>query len=140
MLPQGAIVFALAAAKIAHADHVPGATRARMNRPFIHHCFCVQKRRPSLDVAIMQGIAGVACFVTPLFQNVPTCATAAPLVFVGCLMMGSVGDINWQDLETEEKYQFFMEQMEKQIWSLKGMDKEAMKKMGSRIEGPKFVL
>lgn len=40
----------------------------------------------------------LSCFLTPVFQHVPLCASAAPLVFVGCLMMGHVGDIEWDDL------------------------------------------
>merc|ERR1712003_394366 len=31
-------------------------------------------------------------------RHVPICASAAPLVFVGCLMMGPVGEIDWNDL------------------------------------------
>mmetsp|Transcript_124495 Transcript_124495/g.265374 ORF Transcript_124495/g.265374 Transcript_124495/m.265374 type:complete len:580 (-) Transcript_124495:187-1926(-) len=37
-------------------------------------------------------------FFVPLFRNVPVCASASALVFVGCLMMGSVGEIQWNDL------------------------------------------
>ena len=36
--------------------------------------------------------------LTPVFQNVPLCASAGPLVFIGCLMMSHVGSINWDDL------------------------------------------
>eukprot|EP01064_Diplonema_japonicum_P026008 TRINITY_DN3742_c0_g1_i3.p1 TRINITY_DN3742_c0_g1~~TRINITY_DN3742_c0_g1_i3.p1 ORF type:complete len:613 (+),score=176.35 TRINITY_DN3742_c0_g1_i3:479-2317(+) len=37
--------------------------------------------------------------LTPIFQNVPLCASAGPLVFIGCLMMSHVGEIEWQDLK-----------------------------------------
>eukprot|EP00755_Sulcionema_specki_P003870 Sspe_Gene.28683::Locus_13152_Transcript_5_5_Confidence_0.500_Length_2263::g.28683::m.28683/K06901/pbuG; putative MFS transporter, AGZA family, xanthine/uracil permease len=41
----------------------------------------------------------VTIFLTPIFQHVPMCASAAPLVFVGCLMMSHVDDIQWKDLK-----------------------------------------
>eukprot|EP01060_Flectonema_neradi_P040802 TRINITY_DN9424_c0_g1_i1.p1 TRINITY_DN9424_c0_g1~~TRINITY_DN9424_c0_g1_i1.p1 ORF type:complete len:708 (+),score=126.61 TRINITY_DN9424_c0_g1_i1:45-2168(+) len=37
----------------------------------------------------------ITLFLTPLFQKVPMCASAGPLVFIGCLMMSHVGDIKW---------------------------------------------
>eukprot|EP01059_Diplonema_ambulator_P012220 TRINITY_DN2244_c0_g1_i1.p1 TRINITY_DN2244_c0_g1~~TRINITY_DN2244_c0_g1_i1.p1 ORF type:complete len:656 (+),score=248.00 TRINITY_DN2244_c0_g1_i1:43-2010(+) len=41
---------------------------------------------------------GTTVVLTPLFQNVPLCASAGPLVFIGCLMMSHVGEIQWGDL------------------------------------------
>ena len=40
----------------------------------------------------------ITVLLTPVFQKVPLCASAGPLVFIGCLMMGHIGEINWGDL------------------------------------------
>ena len=37
----------------------------------------------------------ITLFLTPVFQKVPMCASAGPLVFIGCLMMSHVGEIKW---------------------------------------------
>ena len=39
----------------------------------------------------------IAMFFSPIVQLVPACATAAVLIFVGILMMGSVRKIDWSD-------------------------------------------
>lgn len=39
----------------------------------------------------------LAMFLSPIAQLVPSCATAAALIWVGVLMMTSVADINWKD-------------------------------------------
>ncbi len=39
----------------------------------------------------------IAMFLAPVAQLVPTYATAAALIYVGVLMMGSVKDIDWSD-------------------------------------------
>lgn len=39
----------------------------------------------------------ITMFLSPFAQLIPSCATAAALIYVGVLMMGSVGDIQWRD-------------------------------------------
>ena len=40
----------------------------------------------------------IAMFLSPIAQLVPSCTTAAALIYVGFLMLGSVKNINWDDL------------------------------------------
>ncbi len=42
----------------------------------------------------------IAMFLSPVAQLVPGCATAAALIYVGILMMGSVKNIDWDDYRT----------------------------------------
>ena len=42
----------------------------------------------------------IAMFLSPIAQLVPSCATAAALIYVGVLMIGSVKNIDWNDLKT----------------------------------------
>lgn len=39
----------------------------------------------------------VTMFLSPIAQIIPSCATSAALVWVGVLMMSSVGKIDWHD-------------------------------------------
>ncbi len=39
----------------------------------------------------------IAMFLSPIAQLVPSCATAAALIYVGLLMMGSIKNVNWDD-------------------------------------------
>ncbi len=39
-------------------------------------------------------------FLTPLAQIIPSCATAAALIYVGVLMMGSIKNIDFTDVAT----------------------------------------
>jgi AGZA family xanthine/uracil permease-like MFS transporter len=39
----------------------------------------------------------LAIFLAPLAQSVPAYATAAALLFVACLMVSSLGELNWQE-------------------------------------------
>ncbi|MBQ9086419.1 MAG: NCS2 family permease [Clostridia bacterium] len=39
----------------------------------------------------------IAMFLSPIAQLVPGCATAAALIYVGILMMGSIKNIDWSD-------------------------------------------
>lgn len=39
----------------------------------------------------------VAMFLSPIAQLVPSCATAAALIYVGILMMASIKNIDWDD-------------------------------------------
>ena len=41
----------------------------------------------------------VAAFLSPVAQCIPPCATAAALIYVGVLMMSSVKNIDWTDIE-----------------------------------------
>ena len=41
----------------------------------------------------------IAMFLSPIAQFIPGCATAAVLIYVGYLMMGSVKNIDWSDLK-----------------------------------------
>ena len=41
----------------------------------------------------------IAMFLSPIAQLVPGCATAAALIYVGLLMMGSVMNIDWSDFK-----------------------------------------
>ncbi|MBQ8894541.1 MAG: NCS2 family permease [Clostridia bacterium] len=41
----------------------------------------------------------VAMFLSPIAQLVPGCATAAALIYVGLLMMGSIRNIDWNDFK-----------------------------------------
>ena len=48
--------------------------------------------------ALVTGICFIlAMFLSPIAQLIPSCATAAALVWVGVLMMSSVGKIDWED-------------------------------------------
>ena len=40
----------------------------------------------------------VAMFLSPIAQLIPSCTTAAALIYVGFLMLSSVKNINWDDL------------------------------------------
>jgi len=42
----------------------------------------------------------IAMFLSPISQLVPSCATAAALIYVGILMMASVKSIDWDDFKT----------------------------------------
>ena len=42
----------------------------------------------------------IAMFLSPIAQLVPSCATAAALIYVGILMMMSVKNIDWDDFKT----------------------------------------
>jgi len=39
----------------------------------------------------------IAMFLSPIAQLIPSCATAAALIYVGLLMMGSIRNVNWDD-------------------------------------------
>ncbi len=42
----------------------------------------------------------IAMFLSPIAQLVPSCATAAALIYVGILMMASIKNIDWNDFKT----------------------------------------
>lgn len=41
----------------------------------------------------------IAMFLSPIAQLIPSCSTAAALIYVGILMMGSIKNIDWSDLK-----------------------------------------
>ena len=41
----------------------------------------------------------IAMFLSPIAQLIPSCATAAALIYVGLLMIGSVKNIDWSDFK-----------------------------------------
>lgn len=56
--------------------------------------------RTGLTSLVTAALFFVAMFLTPLAQIIPGCATAAALIYVGVLMMGSVKDIDFMDPAT----------------------------------------
>ncbi len=52
--------------------------------------------RTGLSAVVTAILFFVAMFLSPVAQLVPSCATAAALVYVGVLMMNCVKDIDWQ--------------------------------------------
>ncbi len=55
--------------------------------------------RTGLTSLFTAGMFFIAMFLTPIAQLVPGCATAAALIYVGVLMMSSLKDVDWNDLE-----------------------------------------
>lgn len=53
--------------------------------------------RTGLTSLVTAGLFFVAMFLTPLAQIIPSCATAAALIYVGVLMMSSVKNIDFSD-------------------------------------------
>ena len=41
----------------------------------------------------------IAMFLSPIAQLIPSCATAAALIYVGLLMMGAIRNVNWDDFK-----------------------------------------
>ena len=55
--------------------------------------------RSGLTAIFVGGFFLLAIFLAPLAQSVPAYATAAALLFVACLMVSSLGELNWQDYQ-----------------------------------------
>ena len=55
--------------------------------------------RTGLSSMVTAALFFIAMFLSPVAQLVPTCATAAALVYVGVLMVACVKDIDWHDGE-----------------------------------------
>ena len=55
--------------------------------------------RTGLTSMVTSGCFVVAMFLSPVAQLIPSCATAAALVYVGVLMMGGVGKIHWTTVD-----------------------------------------
>ena len=55
--------------------------------------------RTGLTSIFCGGFFVIAMFLSPVAQFVPSCATAAALIYVGLLMMSSVTNIDWSDFK-----------------------------------------
>lgn len=55
--------------------------------------------RTGMTSMVTAALFFIAMFLSPVAQLVPTCATAAALVYVGVLMVSCVKDLNWHDGE-----------------------------------------
>ncbi len=53
--------------------------------------------KTGLTALVVAACFLLATFLSPIAQLVPSCATAAALIYVGVLMMSSVADIDWKD-------------------------------------------
>jgi len=53
--------------------------------------------RTGLSSLATAGMFLIALFLAPVAQLIPSCATAAALIYVGVLMMGNVKNIYWDD-------------------------------------------
>lgn len=53
--------------------------------------------RTGLTSMATAGMFLIAMFLAPVAQLIPSCATAAALIYVGVLMMGNVKNIHWDD-------------------------------------------
>lgn len=52
--------------------------------------------RTGLAAMVTAALFFVAMFLSPIAQLIPSCATAAALIYVGVLMMGGVKEIEWR--------------------------------------------
>lgn len=55
--------------------------------------------RTGLTSVFCGGFFFIAMFLSPIAQLVPSCATAAALIYVGILMMASIKNIDWDDFK-----------------------------------------
>ena len=53
--------------------------------------------KTGFTAVVVAGLFFVAMFLTPIAALIPSAATAAALIYVGVLMLGSVKDIEWDD-------------------------------------------
>ncbi len=53
--------------------------------------------RTGLSSLVTAGLFLVAMFLSPVAQLIPSCATAAALIYVGVLMIGSLKNVDWND-------------------------------------------
>ena len=64
--------------------------------------FKLTERKTSVKTELIAGMTTfffIAMFLSPIAQLVPSCATAAALIYVGILMMMSVKNIEWDDFK-----------------------------------------
>ena len=55
--------------------------------------------RTGMAAMVTAALFFIAMFLSPIAQLIPSCATAAALVYVGVLMMACVKDIDWTNIE-----------------------------------------
>ena len=55
--------------------------------------------RTGMSAMVTAVLFFIAMFLSPIAQLIPSCATAAALVYVGVLMMACVKDIDWTNIE-----------------------------------------
>lgn len=55
--------------------------------------------RTGLSSMVTAGLFFIAMFLSPIAQLIPSCATAAALIYVGVLMMACVKDIDWHSID-----------------------------------------
>ena len=66
---------------------------------FIESAACVEAGGRTGLTAVVCGLLFLGClFFAPLAQSVPAYATAAALLFVACIMVRSLADIDWSDI------------------------------------------
>ena len=53
--------------------------------------------RTGLTSLVCGAFFFVAMFLSPIAQLIPSCATAAALIYVGLLMMGTIRNVDWDD-------------------------------------------
>ena len=58
---------------------------------------CAEGGKTGLASIATAALFFIAMFLAPVAQLIPTCATAAALIYVGVLMMGNVKNIFWDD-------------------------------------------
>ena len=54
--------------------------------------------RTGLSAVVTGGLFLLCLFVSPLAQSIPSFATGAALLFVSCLMVRSLADLDWNDI------------------------------------------
>ena len=54
--------------------------------------------RTGLSAVVTGGLFLLCLFVSPLAQSIPSFATGAALLFVSCLMVRSLADLDWDDI------------------------------------------
>eukprot|EP01063_Lacrimia_lanifica_P009723 TRINITY_DN1661_c1_g4_i1.p1 TRINITY_DN1661_c1_g4~~TRINITY_DN1661_c1_g4_i1.p1 ORF type:complete len:679 (+),score=262.95 TRINITY_DN1661_c1_g4_i1:73-2109(+) len=80
-------------------DMVAGVMGASPCIVFLECAAGVQEGAATGLASVVTGLLFLlTMFLSPIFQSVPLAASAGPLIFIGCLMMSHVGEIDWHDL------------------------------------------
>ena len=67
---------------------------------FVESSACVAEGgRTGMSAMVTAALFFIAMFLSPIAQLIPSCATAAALVYVGVLMMACVKNIDWTNIE-----------------------------------------
>lgn len=62
--------------------------------------FKLKERETTVKTEFIAGMTTFfAMFLSPIVQLVPSCATAAALIYVGILMMASVKNVDWDNFK-----------------------------------------